>query len=132
MDIGGAWNATCKGGIDMLTKEECEKALDHFEKCYWDQDNSYGAMNGVRKDLDILNKLIHEHFSNPPLSLNEVRQFWHEGIPVWDTELEEYVKIHDVIGNEENGLVSVEQFFFESISVYQYHSKRFYRKEVQE
>lgn len=51
---------------------------------------------------------------------------------MWDTELEEYVQIHDVIGNEENGLVSVEQFFFESISVYQYHSKRFYRKEVQE
>jgi len=116
----------------MLTKEECEKALDHFEKCYWDQDNSYGAMNGVSKDIDILNKLIHEHFSNPPLSLNEVRQFWHEGIPVWDTELEEYVQIHDVIGNEENGLVSVEQFFFESISVYQYHSKRFYRKEIKD
>ena len=37
----------------MLTKEECEKALDHFEKCYWDQDNSYGAMNGVRKDLTV-------------------------------------------------------------------------------
>lgn len=46
----------------MLTKEECKQALDHFEKCYWDQDNSYSAMNGVRKDLDILNELINEHF----------------------------------------------------------------------
>lgn len=46
----------------MLTKEECEQALDHFEKCYWDQDNSYSAMNGVRKYLDILNELINEHF----------------------------------------------------------------------
>lgn len=70
----------------MLTKEECEKALEHFEKCYWDQDNSYGAMSGVRKDLDILNKLIHEHFYNPPLKFEELIK--HE--VVWDNEVKEY------------------------------------------
>lgn len=112
--------------LKMLTKEECENALGILRNV------EIGESEDVEKSNDIFEKLIKEHFSNPPLSLNEVRQFWHEGIPVWDTELEEYVQIHDVIGNEENGLVSVEQFFFESISVYQYHSKRFYRKEVQE
>lgn len=107
----------------MLTKEECKEALEILKE----------QVNYENVDAVICFKeLIAEHFDNPPLSLNEVRQFWHEGIPVWDTELEEYVQINDVIGNEENGLVSVEQFFFESISVYQYHSKRFYRKEVQE
>lgn len=118
----------------MLTKEECREALDDIyalaspckEEVYEHRSNH------LKRRYDLISELIKEHFSNPPLSLNEVRQFWHEGIPVWDTELEEYVLIHDVIGNEENGLVSVEQFFFESISVYQYHSKRFYRKEVQE
>lgn len=113
----------------MLTKEECEKALNSLYKV---ADKLVLDHNIFIGSYDILKKLIQVHFDNPPLSLNEVRQFWHDGIPVWDTELEEYVLINDVIGNEENGLVSVEQFFFESISVYQYHSKRFYRKEVQE
>lgn len=58
----------------MLTKKECEKALEHFEECYWNQDCSYGAMSRVRKDLDILNKLIHEHFSNPPLKFEELQE----------------------------------------------------------
>ena len=115
----------------MLTKEECEKALDRVARfCSWFSPYKCPERIKFKNELDILDKLIEQHFDNPPLSLNEVRQFWHEGIPVWDTELEEYVQIYDVIGNEENGLVSVEQFFFESISVYQYHSKRFYRKEV--
>lgn len=108
----------------MLTKEECLNSVDELI-LNW-------GYEGIEEDLEPICQLIEEHFSNPPLSLNEVRQFWHEGIPVWDTELEEYVQIHEVIGNEENGLVSVEQFFFESISVYQYHSKRFYRKEVKD
>lgn len=105
-----------------LTKEECLNSVNELI-LNW-------GYEGLEEDLKPIYQLINEHFDNPPLSLNEVRQFWHEGVPVWDTELEEYVLIHDVIGNEENGLVSVEQFFFESISVYQYHSKRFYRKEI--
>lgn len=110
----------------MLTKEQCENALGILRNV------QIGESEDVEKANDIFEKLIKEHFSNPPLSLDEVRQFWREGIPVWDTELEEYVLINDVIGNEENGLVSVEQFFFESISVYQYHSTRFYRKEIKD
>lgn len=58
----------------MLTEKECREALDHLEKCYWYQDCSYGAMSRVRKDLDILNKLIHEHFSNPPLKFEELEE----------------------------------------------------------
>ena len=116
----------------MLTKEKCKNALNNILCNIGVARSDYRKSGKAKEDYHTLNSLIEEHFSNPPLSLNEVRQFWHEGIPVWDTELEEYVQIHDVIGNEENGLVSVEQFFFESISVYQYHSKRFYRKEVQE
>ena len=77
----------------MLTKEECQKALDHFEKCYWDQDNSYGAMNGVRKDLDILNKLIHEHFSNPPLKWEELEN----GKPIWDNKNKEWLFVNNVL-----------------------------------
>ena len=128
----------------MLTKEECIKALDHFEKCYWDQDNSYGAMNGVRKDLDILNKLIHEHFDNPPLGFEELIK--HKVI--WDNELKEYAfvlekykpTILNVPAPSDLQAISIEyrggeiecllsEKVEETINDY-YMPNRFYRKEV--
>ena len=111
----------------MLTKEECQKALDHFEKCYWDQDNSYGAMNGVRKDLDILNKLIHEHFSNPPLKFEELK----EGIFVWDNKHHTYIKI-DRIWESYNKTIYFYAIGWECCENTEYEPNRFYRKEVQE
>ena len=111
----------------MLTKEKCEEALDHFEKCYWDQDNSYGAMNGVRKDLDILNKLIHEHFSNPPLKWEELK----EGIFVWDNKNHTYIKI-DRIWESYNKAIYFYAIGWECCENTEYEPNRFYRKEVQE
>lgn len=111
----------------MLTKEECEKALDHFEKCYWDQDNSYGAMNGVRKDLDILNKLIYEHFDNPPLKFEELK----EGMFVWDNKHHTYIKI-DRIWESYNKTIYFYAIGWECCENTEYEPNRFYRKEVQE
>lgn len=115
----------------MLTKEECEKALDHFEKCYWDQDNSYGAMNGVRKDLEILNKLIHEHFSNPPLKFEELE----EGMWIWDSQLKWFFRISICNVKIENfeyiKLFKVEKYEGGSMLMF-YEPNRFYRKEVRE
>lgn len=76
----------------MLTKKECKQALDHLEKCYWDQVNSYSAMNGVRKDLDILNELINEHFSNPPLEWEEIQEL-KKGDIIWDNLNKKNLKI---------------------------------------
>ena len=112
----------------MLTKEECEKALDHFEKCYWDQDNSYGAMNGVRKDLDILNKLIHEHFDNPPLKFDELE----ENMWVWDNKRKVKLLIAYCYSEDDMGyynLSNPEDYKYIHI---EFEENRFYRKEVQE
>ena len=112
----------------MLSKEECEKALDHFEKCYWDQDNSYGAMNGVRKDLDILNKLIHEHFSNPPLKFEELK----ENMWVWDNKRKVKLLIAYCYSEDDMGyynLSNPEDYKYIHI---EFEENRFYRKEVQE
>ena len=114
----------------MLTKEECEKALDHFEKCYWDQDNSYGAMNGVRKDLDILNKLIHEHFDNPPLTLDELYEFVKQDtdyhyLPVRDNKFGgQWFVLENINGNKLKFKGYDHPIEFEE--------GRYYRKEVQE
>lgn len=114
----------------MLTKEECEKALDHFEKCYWDQDNSYGAMNGVRKDLDILNKLIHEHFDNPPITVSDIP--YEKELICWDNAEKEWCSIYS-----EGGEVSIAYFQLPTVyTMYETfdkkHGNRFYRKEVHE
>lgn len=112
----------------MLTKEECEKALEHLEKCYWVQDNSYGAMNGVRKDLDILNKLIHEHFSNPPLKFEELK----EGMWVWDNKRKVKLLIAYCYSEYDMGyynLSNPEDYKYIHI---EFEENRFYRKEVQE
>lgn len=116
--------------MNLLTKEECEKALDHFEKCYWDQDNSYGAMNGVRKDLDILNKLIHEHFDNPPLTLDELYEFVKQDtdyhyLPVWDNKFGgQWFVLENINGNKLKFKGYDHPIEFEE--------GRYYRKEVQE
>ena len=108
----------------LLTKEECEKALEHFEKCYWNQDCSYGAMSRVRKDLDILNKLIHEHFSNPPLKFEELE----EGMWVWDNKMVLYIRIAKIIGKT----IYAEDFLYGFDCYGRYEKNRFYRKQVKE
>lgn len=108
----------------MLNKEECKKALEHFEKCYWNQDCSYGAMSRVRKDLDILNKLIHEHFSNPPLTWEELK----ECNVVYDKKLKKYRLINELL---EDGFIYFTYTTDTRIGEY-YEPNRFYRKEVQE
>lgn len=111
----------------MLTKEQCNEALDHFEKCYWNQDNSYGAMNGVRKDLDILNELINEHFSNTPLEFEELK----EGMFVWDNKHNAYILI-DRIWETYNKTIYFYAIGLECCEHTEFEPNRFYRKEVQE
>lgn len=67
----------------MLTKEECEKALNSLykvaDKLVLNHDIFIGS-------YDILKNLINEHFSNPPLKFEELIK--HK--VVWDNELKEY------------------------------------------
>lgn len=55
----------------MLTEKECEKALNSLykvaDKLVLNHDIFIGS-------YDILKKLIHEHFSNPPLKFDELQE----------------------------------------------------------
>lgn len=111
----------------MITKEQCEQALDHFEKCYWDQDNSYSAMNGVRKDLDILNKLIHEHFDNPPLKFEEIK----ENDFIFDKKTKERAKVRETRNTDgEKYIIFFQGYRCWDFYIKKYEPNRFYRKEV--
>lgn len=70
----------------MLTKQECEKALNSLykvaDKLVLNHDVFIGS-------YDILKKLIQIHFSNPPLKYEEIE----EGKWYWHNNKKEWVKI---------------------------------------
>lgn len=52
----------------MLTKEECEKALDRVARfCSWFNPYKCPKCIKFKNELDILDKLIEEHFENPQI-----------------------------------------------------------------
>lgn len=74
----------------MLTKEECENVLSENKIYLKNQmlkkeriSHSVYLLNTV---TSLLERLIHEHFSNPPLKFEELIK--HE--VVWDNEVKEY------------------------------------------
>lgn len=110
----------------MLTKEECEKALDSIYKV---ADKLVLNHNIFIGSYDILNKLIHEHFSNPPLYMDEIPK----GIWIWDNVNKECIRSLGCV--ELDGIIYVKFERSENsfITNYlEYEPNRFYRKEVQE
>ena len=122
MDIGGVWNATCKGGIDMLSKEECLEALTEIKM--------YGSINIPLYSLEVIENLIGEHFDNPPLKFEELK----EGMWIWDNYWEEYFEISEVYSNtkEIDVLIHQNKINQRRYETIKYTPNRFYRKEVQE
>ena len=108
----------------MLTKEECEKALNSLYKV---ADKLVLDHNIFIGSYDILNKLIHEHFDNPPLKWEEMK----EGMFVWDNKHHTYIKI-DRIWESYNKAIYFYAIGWECCENTEYEPNRFYRKEVQE
>lgn len=46
----------------MKTKQEYQEALNRMEEAYYNLDNSMGAMNRFKKDVNLLEGLVNEHF----------------------------------------------------------------------
>ena len=64
----------------MLTKEECDKALTRLLRPYFakvDVQNVYHSINeghSIEDDSNLLTLLIMEHFDNPPLEWEELKE----------------------------------------------------------
>ena len=110
----------------MLTKEECEKALNSLYKV---ADKLVLDHNIFIGSYDILKKLIQIHFSNPPLYMDEIPK----GIWIWDNVNKECIRSLGCV--ELDGIIYVKFERSENsfITNYlEYEPNRFYRKEVQE
>ena len=111
-----------------LTKQECDKALDRvarfcsFYEAY--KDAEHLKLHG---ELDILNRLIDEHFDSPPLKYEELKA----GMWVWNNYGKRWMLIDFI---REDVLVADELQYDPKENEYdyevQYDPNRFYRKEV--
>lgn len=109
----------------MLTKDECEKALDSLykvaDKLVLNHDIFIGSYNALKN-------LIQEHFSNPPLEWEEIKV----NDVIFDKELKETIKIKDKFIFDDIKNITFEIFGSNRTYAGTYEEKRFYRKEVQE
>lgn len=103
----------------MLTKEECLEALTEIKM--------YGSINIPLYSLEVIENLIGEHFSNPPLKWDELNK----GYPIYDND--EIVcgwKFIYMIDKEYKQLLLIDEEG--NVDWVNYEENRFYRKEVQE
>ena len=108
----------------MFTKEECENALNSLYKV---ADKLVLNHNIFIGSYDILKNLIEEHFSNPPLYMDEIPK----GIWIWDNVNKECIRSLGCV--ELDGIIYVKFERSENsfITNYlEYEPNRFYRKEV--
>ena len=100
----------------MLTKEECCKALSRLIKSH---------LNGVLygEDTKILKQLINEHFDNPPLKFEELK----EGMVVWDNLEKNYIEICDSF----NGQKIYYKFGINIPYIFMFQENRYFRKQVE-
>lgn len=109
----------------MLTKEECLEALTEIKM--------YGSINIPLYSLEVIENLIGEHFDNPPLKFEEIKEkMW-----VWDDIDKEYRKVYGkgIYSGDEYLMKKGCKVVFISEDEYFnliYEPNRFYRKEVQE
>lgn len=122
----------------MLTKEECNECLqflkEHAMELVDDEDMEgnivYDYYNFSEEDLreyvEPIEKLIAEHFDNPPLKFEELK----EGMWIWDNKDKAYMKIESVSDKDWVWLYidSSEREHIDEL----YEPNRFYRKEVQD
>lgn len=111
----------------MLTKEECKEALSEIEYslCELEEIKAGVVVTCLfDENLETIKQLIEEHFDNPPLEWEELK----ECNVVYDKEQKKFRLIEDFL---ENGKRIVFTNTIDSFITENYEPNRFYRKEVQ-
>lgn len=116
----------------MLTKEQCENALSESKIYLKNQmlkkeriSHSVYLLNTV---TSLFERLIHEHFYNPPLKFEELK----EGMWVWDNKRKVKLLIAYCYSEDDMGyynLSNPEDYKYVHI---EFEENRFYRKQVEE
>lgn len=115
--------------LKMVTEKECEKALEHIKTLRgsnygWYYSGFNNSALPFDEDINVVQELMHEHFDNPPLKFEELK----EGMWIWDNKDKAYMKIESVCDKDWVWLYidSSEREHIDEL----YEPNRFYRKEV--
>lgn len=117
----------------MLTKEECENKLKNL-KTLQDEVNKNGLVNATANiafsnAIECFEYLIKEHFSNPPLKFEEIK----ENDFIFDKKTKERAKVRETRNTDGKKYI----IFFQGYRCWDFYIKkyepnRFYRKEVKD
>lgn len=110
-----------------MTREECLNALKDIIARGGNKEELFYWACGFQKEIKLLTDLIEEHFSNPPLYMDEIPK----GIWIWDNVNKECIRSLGCV--ELDGIIYVKFERSENsfITNYlEYEPNRFYRKEV--
>lgn len=116
----------------MLLRQECEQALKEIEEGTTEVEdwNSIPMItcNYFQDQLNILKQLIHEHFDNPPLKFEELK----ENMWIWDNNWEQYFEICEVYPQTKEFDVLIHQNRINKLRYepMKFEENRFYRKQV--
>ena len=115
----------------MLTKEQCKNALDNILCNIGVAHSDYRTSGKAKEDYHTLKSLIEEHFSNPPLKFEELK----EGMLVYDKVRGSWAEIDKTVDKTHDGVQNVVFCWvigWDIQKIIEYKPNRFYRKEVQE
>lgn len=119
--------------MNLLTKEECEKALETLSSPPYES-SCGGCICGVsdcgdcpnNKANKLLNQLIKEHFDNPPLDFGQFKpNMW-----IWDIKRKQWMQVYSgsyVMHGEK--WLDVYTVGYDEVEDIKYEDDRFYRKE---
>lgn len=118
----------------MLTKEQCENVLSenkiYLKNQMLKKERISHSVYLLNTATSLLERLIHEHFDNPPLTLDELYEFVKQDtdyhyLPVWDNKFGgQWFVLENINGNKLKFKGYDHPIEFEE--------GRYYRKEVQE
>ena len=117
----------------MLNRDECDNALTRLLRPYFakvDVQNVYHDINrghSIDEDSNLLTLLIMEHFNNPPLKWDELK----EDMWIWDSKECEYIFIDRLWISDSNKKMMIYKGLGSQVKG-EFIEDRFYRKEVQE
>lgn len=119
----------------MVTKEECNEALEHIKTLRgsnygWYYSGFNNSALPFDEDTNVISKLIKEHFDNPPLEWEEIQELKNGDI-IFDNLNKKNLKIN-FIEVSRWGEKIIDGWLEGDIMslVYLFEPNRFYRKEV--
>lgn len=111
----------------MASRKDYENALTQMEEAYFDSDTCLGAMKRFSKNIELFYGLLEEHFDNPPLKFEELK----EDMWVWDNKDKRWMCIERI----KNVLIcmnSYKHYLYANGVPIIFEENRFYRKQVGE